>query len=71
MTFQQAPFFLGQSGELVRISSALTDWYAHFEFCEYLKNYYNQNAKLLAHTYGAPKANNSKAFTCFSEEIKE
>lgn len=72
MTLQQAPFFLGQNDELVGISSALTDWCAHFEVCEYLKNYYNQNTKLLAHAYGAPKANNSTVSICFSEhEIKE
>lgn len=52
MTFQQAPFFLGQNDELVEISSALTDWYAHFEVCGSFRNYYNQNAKLLAPLWG-------------------
>lgn len=49
MTFQQAPFFLGQNDELVEISSALTDWCAHFKVCEFVKNYYNQNVKIVAY----------------------
>lgn len=59
MTFQQAPFFLGQNDELEEISSAATDRHAHCEVCASFRTCYNKNAMLLAHAYGAPKTNYS------------
>lgn len=57
MTFQQAPFFLGQNDELVEISSALFNRLAcPFLGLWVLKNSHNQNAKFLAHTYRVPKS---------------
>lgn len=59
MSFQQAPFFLGQNDELVETSSAVTDGDAHFEVSKSFRNDYNKNATLLAPAYGAPKTDSS------------
>lgn len=56
----------------MEISSALTDWYAHFKVCEYVKNYYNQNVKIEAYASEVTKANNSTVSICFgADEMKE